>query len=112
MVKMVDLRAKVALILTTEFGGSAGIQSLFRPDKIVEASPGMHPEDVLPGAKIQWYAKNDRGEMVVCLGMNLQEFYEQYQKGNTTMDEKPQLSAFGGAARFIRKKFTVMPGGK
>jgi len=105
---MVDLHAKVALILTTEIGGGAGMKSLFRPDDIVEVSSGKNPFGVPPAEKIRWYAKNDGGEIVVCLGMDL----EQYQRGNTTMDEEPQLSSYGGVARFIRKKFTVMPGGK
>jgi len=109
---MVDLRAKIALILTTEFGGPGGIRALFRADNVVEVSAAKSPPAVPPTEKIHWYAHNDRGEMVVCVGMDLQEFYEQYQKGNIILEEKPQLSPFGGAARFIRKKFTLMPGGK
>ena len=109
---MVDLQAKVALILTTELGGAGGLHSLFRPNNIVEVSSRMHSANPPVDEKIRWYARNDRGEMVICLGMSLEEFYEQYQKGNTIVDEKPQLSAFGMPARFIRKKFTLMSGGK
>lgn len=110
---MVDLHAKIALILTTELTRDGSIRSLFRPDNIVEVSPRMdNPINAPAMEQIRWYAKNDRGEMVICIGMSLREFYEQHQKGNTVVDENPRLSAFGAPARFIHKKFTVMSGGR
>jgi len=84
---------------------------LFSPDRIYTDKTDLRRCTAWAGAPIRWYAESCGGETVFCEEMGLEEFCEQYQRNNCLIIRK-SLHAPSASAWFIRRKLTLIAGGK
>ena len=97
------LRAAAALILNSALSCVRNPTAIFRPENVYECSLDICLSDMQPSEKIMWYAASDTGEKVYCVGMSLEEFFDQHRRQNTIILRQPELPIW-----ILRRKFKTV----